>query len=482
MTRRRYTPHPYQGIAQRFFGANPRSALWAGMGMGKTVSTLTFIDQCIRLMGESEPTLVAAPLRVARGTWPNEVAKWDHLSGLSVVPILGTTAEREAAVARVLRGNDPIATINYDNLPWLLEYLDRTGKRHLWPFRRVVADESTRLKSFRTKQGGKRAAALNKLMLHYTHDVIELTGTPSPNGLIDLWGQVYFLDQGQRLGRTFSAFKERWFQASYESGGDGHIAVRPVSWAQDEIQERLRDICLTLDPRDWFDVKKPVVNPIYVDLPKSVRAKYRELERDFFTQIRDHDIEAVNSASKSLKLLQLASGAVYVDPAADSDNHPRSRQWIEVHDEKLDALESVVNEAAGMPIIVAYHFRSDIARIKARFGERARLIESVKDEDDFKAGKIGIGIAHPASLGHGVDGFQEVTNIIVFFSHWWALETHDQIIERVGPVRQLQAGKDRPVFVHYIVARNTVDELVMLRHRSKRGVQDILLEAMKGKL
>ena len=461
MTRKPYTPRAFAKPATDFMAAHPRCALFAGMGMGKTVITETYLDVIHNVLGESEPTLVLAPLRVARDTWPEETGKWDHLRDLTVVPIIGDVKERRAA----LRKDAQVYSINYENLPWLMEALDGA-----WPFANVIADESTKLKGFRLRQGGMRAKVLAAVAHTKVKRWVNLTGTPASNGLQDLWGQTWFLDQGQRLGRTFSAFTDRWFQAL--PGGDGFSQIKPMAHAQAEIQERLSDICLTLDPRDWFDTAEPIVNKIEIRLPPVARAKYKEMETEFYTEIGLDKIEALNAASKSQKLLQLASGAVYTGGG--------NTEWATTHDEKLAALGSIIEEAGGMPVLCAYHFVSDRARILKAFPKAADLATK-EGMARFRAGRAPLGIAHPMSLGHGVDGLQNVTNIIAFFSHNWSLEHHDQIIERIGPVRQMQAGNNRPVFVHYLVAADTIDEVVIARHASKRSVQDVLLEAMKAR-
>ncbi len=461
--RKQFNARPYQGIGGQHIAEHERCALWAGMGMGKTITTLNVLEALYNLAGVTDPTIVLAPLRVARDTWPEEPTKWTHLEGFYVVPVVGTPEERKAA----LRRDAPVFAINYENIPWLVDYL---GAR--WRFGNVVADESTKLKSFRLRQGGQRAQALAKVAHTRVKRWVNLTGTPASNGLQDLWGQTWFLDQGVRLGRTYSAFQDRWFQAV--PGDNGYAQTRPLDHAQAEIQARLKDICLTLDPKDWFDLEEPVVSIVDIKLPTRALAKYREMEKQFFTEIEGHEIEALNAASKSQKLLQLASGAIYTSP------DPKDDSWATVHDEKLEALESIIAEANGMPVLCAYHFVSDRERILKAFPKAVDLATK-EGMQRFKAGKAPLGIAHPQSLGHGVDGLQNVTNIIAYFSHWWSLEAHDQMLERIGPVRQLQAGFERPVFIYYIVAKGTVDELVIARHQTKRSVQDILLEAMKGK-
>ena len=460
---REYSPRPFAQLAMDHMSANPRCALWAKPGMGKTLLALTHLDILHRVWGESAPTLVLAPLRVARDGWPTEAKKWKHLRGLEVVPVVGSASERRAA----LRRDAQIYTTNYEQLPWLVEEL---GDR--WPFRTVVADESTKLKGFRLRQGGVRAQALAKIAHTKVERWINLTGTPASNGLEDLWGQIWFLDAGQRLGRTFSAFRDRWFRPIKIGQFNRWV---PTEWAQEEIQQRLSDICLTLDPKDWFDMRDPIVNVIEVELPGTARTKYRELERELFTMFDTQEVEVFNAAARSLKCLQLANGAVYLDPGKYGPD-----TWVEVHDEKLDALEELAEETGDDPLLVTYQFRSDLARLLKRFPDALDL--SRKDHlEAAKAGKGKIWLGHPASMGHGVDGLQEHCNTVVFFAQDWNLELHDQVLERVGPMRQLQAGKNRPVFLHYIVARGTIDEVVMERRSGKRSVQELLLEYMKGR-
>lgn len=484
VTRRPFTPREYQTPAIDFLLDTPRCALWASMGLGKSVSTLTALH--LLALTESQPTLVLAPRRVALSTWPNEAKKWEHLSGLDISPVIGTAEERIAA----LKWDAPIYSMNFDNLPWLVEHL--AGR---WPFATVVADEATRLKSFRGSEqeskngnkflritGGKRAGVLGRIAHKHVKRFWQLTGTPSPNGLLDLWGQMWFIDQGARLGRTFSAFQDRWF--SWERRPDAESAYEvdliPKPHAEKEIHERLRDVCLSINAKDYFDLADPIVTNVYVDLPAKARAIYREMEKRMYAEIDGRSVEAVNGAAKSMKCLQLANGAAYVDPEADSDQHPKSREWKKVHDGKLEALESIVSEAAGMSVLVAYHFRSDLHRIRSAFPSARELDNNPRTEDEWNAGRIPLLLAHPASAGHGLN-LQDGGNIIVYFGHWWNLEERQQILERIGPVRQLQSGHERPVFVYNIIARNTVDEQVIERVESKRSVQDVLMAAMKAR-
>lgn len=446
------TLRPYQWQMVDHITANKRSALFVPMGMGKSLATLTALD-ALSFVDDVFPVLIVAPLRVAKTTWPDEIDKWAHTRHMRVSCVTGTAKERHAA----LKVDADIYTTNYDNLVWLGNTLDE------WMFKTVVADELTKLKGFRLRQGTKRAAALAK-HAHDTPRFIGLTGTPAPNGLADLWAQVWFLDQGQRLGRTFSSFENRWFRTDYT----GYNLI-PIPGSQQEIESRIKDVCLSLDPKDHFDLREPIVNVISVKLPPKADKLYRDMERQMYIELAGEPIEAFNAASKTIKSLQLCNGAAYTDD---------SGTWVEVHDAKLDALESIIEEASGMPVLVAYHFKSDLDRLTQRFPQGRHLDADPQTIRDWNDGKIPILFAHPASAGHGLS-LQHGSNIIAFFGLWWNLEEHLQIIERIGPTRQAQSGYDRPVFVHYIAAHNTVDLLVIERLRTKKSVQEILLSALK---
>ncbi|KVD28185.1 DEAD/DEAH box helicase [Burkholderia ubonensis] len=476
MNRRVFAPHPYQGLIIDHQSCVPRSNVWAGMGLGKTVSTLTMLDDLYSLGIETQPTLVCAPLRVAQSTWPDECAKWEHLSGMEVVPILGDATRR----AMQLRRDAPVFSINYENLPWLIDWFKHNPRP--WPFGTVVADESTKLKSTRISNqrsktgkeflrkgagGSVRGGALAQVAHTKVRRWTNLTGTPSPNGLKDLWGQQWFVDGGQRLGRSYTAFESRWFRPM--KGDRGYHAMEPLENAQEQIQAALRDCTISLTPADWFDLEQPIVRSVYVDLPARARRLYQDMERRMFMEIDENPIEAMNAAARTLKCLQLANGAAYTDEKGS---------WTDVHDMKLQALEDIVEEAAGMPVLVAYHFKSDLARLQRAFPRGRQLDQNPQTLRDWNAGKIPVMFAHPASAGHGLN-LQDGGNILAVFGHWWNLEEYQQIIERIGPVRQLQAGHNRPIFIYHIIARDTVDEDVMLRRETKREVQDILLESMK---
>ena len=386
--------------------------------------------------------------------WPAEASKWDQFADLKMVPVIGTPKQRLQALS--LKAD--IYTTNYENLPWLVAHYAEK-----WPFRQVIADEASRLKGFRLNQGGLRARQIGRVAHTLVDRWINLTGTPAPNGLQDLWGQTWFLDRGKRLGRTFTAFTERWFAPNFSGFG-----VRPLRGADKEIHELLSDICLTLDPRDYFELSQPIYSTISVSLPPAARAAYKKLESTLFAELENGDtVEVFNEAALTNKCLQFANGAVYTD-------RPR---WAAVHSAKLEALESLVAETDG-PLLVAYEFRSDCERIAKHFPGAVELATR-SGLSEFMRGKTKIGLAHPGSMGHGVDGLQNVCNTLVRFGRNWNLEQHQQMLERIGPMRQLQAGLDRPVYVYDIVCEGTLDVDVVERMSSKCTVQDALLRAMK---
>lgn len=455
MTRKVFIPRNYQYPMMEHLLSLKRRSLFAGMGLGKTSSTLAALDAMF-LSGEQEgPVLVLAPLRVAQSTWPDEAAKWENLRDIEIRAIVGSVSERKAALKDK---NANVFTTNYENLPWLYETL---GGR--WPFKTVIADESTKLRGFRLRQGAKRAAVLGKIAHTACDQWINLSGTPAPNGLLDLWGPQWFIDGGKALGRSYSAFTQRWFKTDYNG-----YSLKPLPHADRQIHAALRPTCLSLEAKDYFDLRQPIISNVYVDMPFTARQAYEEMENTFFADVEGNQIEAFNAASRSTKCLQMASGAVYTDEEGN---------WAETHDVKLQALESILEEAAGMPVLVAYHFGHDLERLKKAFPHARVLDKNPSTLREWNAGKIKLLFAHPASAGHGLN-LQDGGNIIVFFTNWWNLEEYQQIIERIGPTRQMQAGHDRPVFIYHIVARGTVEELVIERRESKKTVQDTLMEAM----
>lgn len=454
-----------------WLGRHKRCGLWAGMGIGKTSATLYALAQ-LGLLGELDernPILVIGPMRVARDTWPDEVNKWQQFKDVRIVAIAGTPDERRAK----LRTRAHIYTISYDLLPWLVEqWMER------WPYRVVIADESDRLKGYRPKgdtkkstgfsksskagKSGKRAYAIARVAHNMVDRWINLTGTPASAGLNDLWGQTWYLDRGERLGWTYTAFKDRWFRQKWSGYG-----IEPMPNAIKEIPPLIQDIYLTVDPKDYFDLAEPIYTRLEFDLPPKVRAIYKKLEDESYAEIEELGVRltAVNAAACTQKLLQAANGAVYT----------QRPEWVGLHDCKLDILDSIVSECSGSPLLVSYAFQSDKERILKWFGKQAMDISTPHGLKAFKTGNIRVGVAHPKSMGHGIDGLQHVCNKIAFFGHDWKTGERMQIIERVGAMRQLQIGITEPMFIYDIVAKQTEDENAMLVHHENRSIQDVIL-------
>lgn len=475
-----YTPRIYQHLMRNFAIDNERCNIFASPGTGKT-STIYEVVAELMLFAEVRRTLVLAPKRVAESTWPAERNKWlESFGHMSVAAAVGTPDQRLAA----LRSTPDILVINYDNIAWLMEQY-----QHHWPFDLVVPDESTRLKGLRvsfqrkkrkdgtygqefiTGQGSSRARALADIAHTKVRRWINITGSPAPNGLIDVWGQNWFVDGGRGLGNSFKAFTDRWFRAKI---GSTHQQQRfePLPYADDQIHRVLAKTSLSIDARDYFDIKEPVEHHIMVDLPPKARKQYDEMQKELFTWIEDHPLEAFSAGTKAMKCLQLASGSVIYDT--------EGKNWAPVHDEKLEALRSIVEETNGAPLLVAYQFRADLERILKAFPQ-AKSLERNSDATirEFQAGELPMLVVHPAGAGHGLD-LQENCWIMVDYSSGFNLECDEQVIERIGPTRQAQSGKKRAVFRYRIVARGTIEETAVIpRLKSKASVQDALKVAMK---
>lgn len=400
---------------------------------------------------KGDPALVVAPKMVARDVWPQEIAEWEHLRGIQILSIDGSAEER----VDVLNQRAHIYTISYDNLPWLADTLE--GK---WPFSFVIPDESTRLKGFRLQSGGVRAAALGRVAHTEVDYWINMTGTPAPNGLLDLWGPQWFIDGGGSLGRSFDAYKRRWF---YGDPNSPQKRWTPFRHSQEEIQALLAYSTLSIE---LTGRREPIVYTRWCELPAPVRRQYSSMQRHLFAEMTQGLVTAKNAGVKTEKLLQIANGAIYHEDGT----------YEELHNEKLIALDSIITEAAGRPVLVAYTHRFDAHRIKERF-PAAREIREKDAIHQWNAGALPILLAHPASAGHGLN-LQHGGNIICYYACDWNLEHHDQILERIGPLRQAQSGYDRPVFVYYIRTRHTLDEEVKERVETKAEVMDLLMRAM----
>jgi SNF2 family DNA or RNA helicase len=446
----KYQPHVYQDHITQQIIEQMAVGAFLDMGLGKSISTLTAVTELMHNYFDVAKVLVIAPLRVAKYTWAEEIAKWDHTKYLKLAKVLGPEKVRLAA----LNSQADIYVINRENVVWLV---DHYGKD--WPFDMVVIDESSSFKSHQAQ----RFKALRKVR-PLIKRIVELTGTPAPNNLLDLWPQIYLLDRGERLGKTITGFRERYFEPDQR---DGHtiFSWRLKDGADKAIYKKIEDICVSMKAADWLKMPEKISNIVKVPLSDTVRILYKQLERELLIPYTEGDVVANTAAVLSNKLLQLANGAVY-------DENKAIRI---IHNEKLDALDDIIESANGNPALVFYWYKHDYDRLKERF-PAARSLDNPQDIEDWNKGKIPLLLAHPASAGHGLN-LQAGGNTIVWFGLTWSLELYEQ-----ANARLYRQGQKNGVIVHHLVAEGTVDEDVMRALEGKAVGQDALMQAVKARI
>lgn len=450
----KYIPHPYQQHATEHIIRNPYSGLFLDMGLGKTVSTLTAIDELMNIYCEVNRVLVIAPKRVAEDTWATEVDKWDHLQHLSLSIVLGSVRERKEA----LRRKADIYVINRENVPWLIAQYQSA-----FPFDMIVIDE---LSSFKSPKAIRFKSL--RMVRPRVSRLVGLTGTPAPNGLIDLWPQLYLIDMGERLGKTVTGYRERYFNPGRRSGAVVFdYKLRPGS--EQEISSKISDICISMKAKDYLSLPDRINRTVEVHLPAAIQARYNDFERDQVMTLlsidnENEEISAASAAALSTKLRQFANGAIYDE----------QKNWHPVHDIKLDALEELVEGANGQPVLIFYAFRHDLERIQQRLkAYKPRTLDSSDDIRSWNAGKIQVLLAHPASAGHGLN-LQAGGNIIIWFGLNWSLELYQQANARLD-----RQGQTKPVIIHHMITIDTIDTKIMRAIEGKAVTQDALMEAVK---
>lgn len=444
----KYNPHNYQQFATDFILEHPISCLMLDMGLGKTVITLTALWQLALDSFDVSRILVIAPKRVAEDTWPKELSKWEHLSGLDATLVMGTQAEREAA----LHQQTFLYIINRENVSWLVA-------NHPWDFDMVVIDE---LSSFKSNQA-QRFKAMKKVRPLISR-IVGLTGTPAPNSLLDLWPEMYLMDMGQRLGRFIGGFRDRFFTPD-KRNREIIYSYKPREGAEEAIYGLISDICISMKAVDYLDMPELIMNRVEVSMDSRERKIYDDFQRDMVVSLQGEELDAVNAAALSGKLTQMANGAVYGE----------NRKVLHIHDRKLDALEDLMEAANGKPLLVAYWYEHDLQRIKARF-KNARCIDTTQDIDDWNAGKIPLALIHPASAGHGLN-LQEGGCTIVWFGLTWSLELYQQLNARLW-----RQGQKHTVVIHHIVTKGTHDEDVLRALDNKDTRQSALIDAVRARL
>lgn len=444
-----YKPYEYQEYATRFIQTHEASAIFLDCGMGKSVITLTAIKHLI-VKGKARRVLVVAPLRVAQTTWPDEIQKWDHLKGLTYAVAVGSEEKRKAALAK----KADITIINRENVEWLVA---KSGQK--WCYDTVVLDELSSFKSYQAK----RFKYLLKVR-PFVSRIVGLTGTPASNGLMDLWAEFRVLDLGERLGRYITRYREAYFKPD-KRNAQVVFSYKPLPGAEERIYEKISDITISMKAKDYLHLPELVFNDVFVKLDEKAERAYAEFKADMVVELKGEEIDAVNAAVLSNKLLQMANGAIYAEDG----------KVIRIHDKKLDALEDMLESANGKPVLVAYWFKHDLQRIKERF-PLAREIKTAEDIRAWNNGEIAMGLIHPASAGHGLN-LQRGGSTIIWFGLTWSLELYQQLNARL-----YRQGQKETVIIHHILTEGTMDERVLRAVGEKDKTQSALIDAVRAEL
>lgn len=445
----KFIPHEYQQYSIDFIKDHKIAALLLEMGLGKTVTTLTAIKDLMHDDFSVKKVLIVAPLRVTQSTWPNEIEKWDHLKDLTYSIVLGTPKQRKEALWK----KADLYLINRENLDWLI-----TKSGFDFDFDMVVIDELSSFKNYKAK----RFTSLMQVR-HKVDRIVGLTGTPSSNGLMDLFAEFKVLDMGERLEYYISRYRDKYFLPDKRNGLQIY-SWKPRENAEQEIYDKISDITISMKSVDFLDMPELVINEVPVSLGEAERHKYDKFKADLILQLKDADIDAANAAVLSNKLLQMANGAIYDE--FNISHH--------IHDQKLDTLEDLIEGANGKPILIAYWFQHDLERIKERF--KVRQIKTATDIEEWNKGNIPIAVIHPASAGHGLN-LQAGGSTLVWFGLTWSLELYQQTNARLW-----RQGQNETVVIHHIIAKDTIDEDVMLALKLKDKTQASLIDAVKARL
>jgi SNF2 family DNA or RNA helicase len=445
----KYNPHKYQAYSTKFILDHPVSAILLSCGLGKTVITLTAIQELMFDRFEVKKPLIIAPLRVCTSSWPEEIKKWDHLKGLTYSVATGPESERKKA----LKSKADLYIINRENVTWLVE---KSGLP--FDYDMLVLDE---LSSFKSHQS-KRFKSLLKVRPKVKR-IVGLTGTPSSNGLMDLFAEFRILDMGERLGRYIGQYRRNYFLPD-KRNAQVIFSYKPLPGAEDAIYKKISDITISMKACDYLKMPKLVTNEVKVTLAPKEQKLYDDLKKEMVVSLKDKEIDAVNAASLSNKLLQMANGAVYSDDG----------KAVQIHNRKLDALEDLIESANGKPVLIAYWFKHDFERIKKRFP--VREIKTDKDIRDWNEGRISLAVLHPASAGHGLN-LQAGGSTLIWFGLTWSLELYQQTNARLW-----RQGQKDTVVIHHIITKGTIDENVMTALNKKNKTQAALIDAVKAQL
>lgn len=445
----RYVAHNYQNYAKDFILAHKVSALFLDCGLGKTITTLTAINELMYDSFEISKVLIIAPLRVAQSTWKDEIEKWDHLNLLRYSIVVGDEKER----LKALKQNSDIYIINRENVDWLV-----TKSGIDFNFDMLVIDELSSFKSHTSK----RFKSLLKIRPYFER-VVGLTGTPSSNGLMDLWAEFRVLDLGERLGRYITHYRNKYFLPDKRNGAV-IFSYKPQPNAEERIYRRLADMTISMKSTEYLKMPELILNELEINLDEEDQMKYKKFKKEMVMTIQEKEIDAINAASLSNKLIQLANGSIY-----DED-----KKFYEVHNKKLDKLEEIIESANGKPVLAAYWFKADKERIEKRF--KVREIKTADDIKQWNMGMINLALIHPASAGHGLN-LQSGGFTLVWFSLTWSLELYQQTNARL-----YRQGQKDTVVIHHLITKNTIDEDIMKSLKRKDKTQEALMRAVKARI
>lgn len=445
----RYVAHNYQNYAKDFILAHKVSALFLDCGLGKTITTLTAINELMYDSFEISKVLIIAPLRVAQSTWKEEIEKWDHLNLLRYSIAVGDEKER----LKALKQNSDIYIINRENVDWLV-----TKSGIDFNFDMLIIDELSSFKSHTSK----RFKSLLKIRPYFER-VVGLTGTPSSNGLMDLWAEFRVLDLGERLGRYITHYRNEYFLPDKRNGAI-IFSYKPQLNAEERIYRRLADMTISMKSTEYLKMPELILNELEINLDEEDQMKYKKFKKEMVMTIQEKEIDAINAASLSNKLIQLANGSIYDD----------DKKFYEIHNKKLDKLEEIIESANGKPVLVAYWFKADKERIEKRF--KVREIKTADDIKQWNMGMINLALIHPASAGHGLN-LQSGGSTLVWFSLTWSLELYQQTNARL-----YRQGQKDTVVIHHLITKNTIDEDIMKSLKRKDKTQEALMRAVKARI
>ena len=445
----RYVAHNYQNYAKNFILAHKVSALFLDCGLGKTITTLTAINELMYDSFEISKVLIIAPLRVAQSTWKEEIEKWDHLNLLRYSIAVGDEKER----LKALKQNSDIYIINRENVDWLV-----TKSGIDFNFNMLIIDELSSFKSHTSK----RFKSLLKIRPYFER-VVGLTGTPSSNGLMDLWAEFRVLDLGERLGRYITHYRNEYFLPDKRNGAV-IFSYKPQPNAEERIYRRLSDMTISMKSTEYLKMPELILNELEINLDEEDQTKYKKFKKEMVMTIQEKEIDAINAASLSNKLIQLANGSIY-----DED-----KKFYEVHNKKLDKLEEIIESANGKPVLIAYWFKADKERIEKRF--KVKEIKTADDIKQWNMGIINLALIHPASAGHGLN-LQSGGSTLVWFSLTWSLELYQQTNARL-----YRQGQKDTVVIHHLITKNTIDEDIMKSLKRKDKTQEALMKAVKARI